>query len=597
MKKLFLIFSLLVCCTWFTGCKDDDTTNAVQYAPRLMSIIPKAGYNGAAAVISGTYFSDKIEENTVEINGQKAEITAAANNRLCINLPQNPNGVYAVKVTVRSRSVEGLKITYADAPADPELTLLQLMPSTAYAGDEIVLIGQCFSSVATENEVTFNGIKAEVKSSEPTRMTVVVPETEEGSYPVLVKVGDKEARGPVFTYLHKITLTATSLTPGSGKAGQEVTIFGEAFSTMPEENKVTINGKPAEVTAAEFDKITVKVPENPEGTYPVVITVGDKTVDNLTFTYLGVTYTVKTWVGRVRGNAANGGTCEGMEYEARFQQPDGLGFAPNGDLWFTDRGSHEIRRVTPDRFVHKVTLTGAALKSPWGAAFAPDGSFVVANKDMKNAVKITSDGTVTEFITGLNSPIGVTYDKAGNLYICDRGNNAVKKFDSNGTLIKTYTGVNQPNAVAVDDKGRMFVVSNNAYKLFMIDTDGTVTTVFGNGIKPTAATYSNGEPGDLSAATMGVSFGVVIDADGTMYISDTLFHVVRSLTPDENGNYTKGTLRTVAGTPGKTVTDPLQGDGAGSIARFNYPAEMVIVGNTIYISDELTWSIRTITKD
>ncbi|MDE7442981.1 MAG: transcription factor, partial [Muribaculaceae bacterium] len=308
-------------------------------------------------------------------------------------------------------------------------------------------------------------------------------------------------------------------------------------------------------------------------------------------------YTVKTFVGRLRGNAANGGTCEGKEYEARFQQPDGLAFAPNGDLWFTDRGTHEIRRVTSDKFVHKVALTGAAIKSPWGAAFSPDGYFVVANKDLKNAVKISQDGVVTEFITDLNNPIGLAYDKAGNLYICDRGNNAIKKYDSNGTLLKEYTGVAQPNAVAVDDKGRMFVVSNNAYKLFMIDTDGTVTTIFGNGIKPSAATYNNGVPGDLSAATMGISFGIVIDADGTMYISDTLFHVVRSLTPDENGDYTKGTLRTVAGTPGVTTTDPLSGDGDGVMAKFNYPAEMVIVGNTIYISDELTWSIRTITKE
>lgn len=172
---------MLVCCVWLTGCKDDDDAKDVaQYAPKLMSIIPKTGYTGATAIISGSYFSDKIEENMVEINGQKAEITAAANNRLCINLPQNPNGVYSVKVTVRGKSVEGLKITYADAPAEPELAVLQLMPSTAYAGDEIVVIGQCFSSVTAENEVTVNGVKAEVKAAEPTKLTIVVPDTDEG---------------------------------------------------------------------------------------------------------------------------------------------------------------------------------------------------------------------------------------------------------------------------------------------------------------------------------------------------------------------------------------------------------------------------------
>lgn len=599
MKKYILLLSLLPLFGLFTGCSDDNDTQDIvaRTNPKLISIIPKAGYTGAAAIISGTNFSEDINKTAVEINGRTAEVTAVTNNRISIILPENPNGEYPVKVTVNGNSVEGLHITYADAPAAPELQVLQLMPSVAYAGDEIMVIGQCFSENANENEVTFNGVKATVTAAEPTKLSVIVPDTEEGSYQVKVKVGGKEATGPVFTYLHTVTLTSSSLSPMSGRPGQEVTIFGEAFSTKIEENIVTINDVPAEVKSAEPDKLVIIVPDNPEGTYPVVITVGDKTVSNLTFTYIGVTYTVKTYVGRIRGNAANGGSCEGFGYEARFQQPDGLAFAPNGDLWFTDRGGHEIRKVTSDKYVHIVKLSGASIKSPWGAAFSPDGYFVTVNKDLNNAVKISQDGVVTEFITGLNSPIGLTYDKKGQIYICDRGTNSIKKYDSDGKLLQTYTGVTAPNAVAIDDKGRMFVVSNSAYKLYMIDVDGTVSTIFGDGKKPTAATFNNGVPGDLSTATIGAPFGIVIDEDGTIYISDTIFHVIRALKPDEKGNYSKGTLTTIAGQPGKTVSDPLQGDGDGSIAKFNYPAEMVIVGNTIYVSDELTWSIRTITKE
>lgn len=592
MKKLLFILSLLTCCAWLTACDDDDAAAGAgaERAPRLMSIIPKAGYAGAAAVISGTNFSSDPADVQVAINGVQAELTAASSTRLCIVMPNNPNGDYPVSVSVRGVTVEGLKITYADPPADPQLSVLQLMPSAAHVGEEIQVIGQCFSPVAADNVVTINGVEAEVREASSTMLRIVVPDTDEGSYPVCVRVGDKEASGSLFTYLHTVTLRSLSITPDSGKPGQTVEIEGEDFSSVAADNHVSINGKEAEVTAAEFSKLTVVVPDNPEGTYPVVITVGEKTVQNLTFTYLPITYTVATVAGGVRGNTTATPTCEGVGTEARFNIPDGLALAPNGDIWICDRGGHEIRRMDASFYVHKVELTGAAIKSPWGGAFGPDGLFTVANKDLNNVVKIAADGTTTEFIAGLKTPIGVAYDAAGNLYVCDRSNNAVKKFDATGAQVASYD-ITAPNACAVDAQGRVFVVSNSAFKVFMVDTDGTVVTLFGTGTKHTAATLSNGVPGDLSEATAGASFGIAVDADGTVYISDVTVHIVRALTPGEGGDYTKGTLRTIAGTAGSAG----RVDGDGGAAKFNYPAEMLIVGNVIYLADELTFSIRSIT--
>ena len=50
-----------------------------------------------------------------------------------------------------------------------------------------------------------------------------------------------------------------------------------------------------------------------------------------------------------------------------------------------------------------------------------------------------------------------------------------------------------PNCMAVDKKGRIFVGTGGTYQLHMFDTDGTLKTVFGTGVVPTAATYSDGE--------------------------------------------------------------------------------------------------------
>ena len=211
MKNSIFILSILFCCNLFCGCSESDSSDSRQLPPKLISIIPKAGSTGGTAIISGVYFSETITDNEVFINGVRAEITDATQNRLVITLPDNPEGTYSIKVSVKGETVEGLKFTYATPQAPPELTVLQVMPSSAYAGDLVTLIGQSFSSVVSENQVTINGAVAEVKEATSSQLKIIIPDTEEGSYPIRVKVGTKEAESPLFTYLHTVTLTTSSL--------------------------------------------------------------------------------------------------------------------------------------------------------------------------------------------------------------------------------------------------------------------------------------------------------------------------------------------------------------------------------------------------
>ena len=227
MKNYIFILSILVCCNLLCGCSETTLPDFQQLPPKLISIIPKAGSIGGTAIISGVYFSETITDNEVFINDVKAEISDAAQNRLVITLPNNPEGSYKVKVSVKGKTVEGLKFTYAPPQTPPELAVLQVMPSSAYAGDTVTLIGQCFSSVISENQVTINGTIAEVKEATSNQLKIIIPDTREGSYPIRVKVGAKEAESPLFTYFHIVKLTATSLSSAHGKAGEEVTILGE----------------------------------------------------------------------------------------------------------------------------------------------------------------------------------------------------------------------------------------------------------------------------------------------------------------------------------------------------------------------------------
>ena len=592
MKNSILILSILFCCNLLCGCSDSDETDSRQFPPKLISIIPKAGSTGGTAIISGVYFSETVTDNKVFINGVQAEISDATNNRLVITLPDNPNAEYTVKVSVKEQTVEGLKITYATAPAPPELTVLQVMPSSAYAGDEVLLIGQCFSSSVDENEVTINGVKAEVKEVvSSSQLRIIIPDTQEGTYPIRVKVGNKEANSPLFTYLHIITLTTTSLTPITGNPGDEVVLTGEGFGSKPSDVKVTVNGKEAEVKEVTPGTLTIVMPENEPGRYPVVVTTEEKTVDNLSFTYLDkTTYTVATVAG-----SGTAGSANGTGAAASFKFPETLSLAPDGSIWIVER-NNAVRRMDKDFNVTTVA-SGASFKSSYSGAFDKNGNLYVANKDLKNIVKVTANGTTTVFTcqTTFSAPMGIAFDNDNCLYVADRDAKKIFKLTIDGELRMTYDMSDEkqgPCAIAVDKKGRVLAANGASFKLFMFETDGTKRTIFGNGIKPVAETYSDGEPGDLSKATMGIVFGSLsFDDSGTLYFGDWNCHTIRSLTPDANGDYSEGTLKTIAGLPLK----PGKTDGAGQNATFKNPAGLLVNGNIIYVADEQNNLIRSIT--
>ncbi|MFV0325663.1 MAG: IPT/TIG domain-containing protein [Bacteroides xylanisolvens] len=591
MKNSIFILSILFCCNILGACSDSDESDAQQFPPKLISIIPKAGSTGGTAIISGVYFSEEITHNEVFINGVQAEVTDASHNRLVIALPNNPVGTYSIKVTVKGETIEGLRFTYATPQTSPELAVLQIMPSFAYAGDVVTLIGQRFSTIATENQVTINGAIAKVKEATSSQLKIVIPDTEEGSYPIRVRVGDKEAESPLFTYLHTVTLTTSSLAPARGKAGDEVVLSGEGFGNSAEENIVYINKKQATVKSVSPKTLTIIMPENPAGTYPIKVTVADKTVENLSFTYEDIAYIVET----VAGNSATTST-DGKGTLASFKFPQGLALAPNGDVWIAERGNNAIRKIDQEYNVSTVARNGTVtFNAPWQGGFDPAGIYYVANKALNNIIKITQSGTCSVFSaeTTFKSPMSVTFDANSNMYVADRDNKAVKKIASDGTITSYDMSSLKagPNCMAVDKKGRIFVGTGGTYQLHMFDTDGTLKTIFGTGVLPTIATYSDGEQNDLSKATMGATFGIAFGPDEVLYITDYTMQTIRTLTPNAEGDYAKGILKTIAGIPGTKG----KSNGSALTATFNCPASVLVTSNTIYIADEQNHLIRTIT--
>lgn len=148
------------------------------------------------------------------------------------------------------------------------------------------------------------------------------------------------------------------------------------------------------------------------------------------------------------------------------------------------------------------------------------------------------------------SPDGVTTDAAGNVFFTSH--NAVFKVDAKGVLTHIagtsrsgFSGdgssamaarFSYPNGLAFDKAGNLYVADTGNNRVRRISTDGLITTVAGLG----TYTSDSGDGGPAVQAALYNPFGVAVDSEGNLYISDD--YSIRKVLPG-------GTITTLATCP------------------------------------------------
>jgi sugar lactone lactonase YvrE len=148
----------------------------------------------------------------------------------------------------------------------------------------------------------------------------------------------------------------------------------------------------------------------------------------------------------------------------------------------------------------------------------------------------------------LDTPTRVTVDASGNIFISDAGNQAVRRIDGRTNVITTYAGrgnppdgsgdnlpatqaVIAPRALVADRKtGDLYVADDNyGDRIRKIDaTTKVITTVAGSSVA-TEPGFS-GDSGKATDARLNFQYetsGLALDANGSLYIADTVNHRVR----------------------------------------------------------------------
>ena len=208
------------------------------------------------------------------------------------------------------------------------------------------------------------------------------------------------------------------------------------------------------------------------------------------------------------------------------------------------------------------------------------------------------------------TPMGIAIHLDGTVYVSDTKSHLIRKL-LQGT-VSTYAGVtistdvkgfpigtlfdgalNQslfqsPEGITLDQQGNLYVADSGNHSIRKITAQGVVT-IAGDGIMG----YQNGTG---QQARFHSPSDIAVAKDGTIYVADTLNHVIRKITP--NGAVTtlnSPSTRLVEISPGYYEKAGDFQDGPLASAKFNEPSSLYLdAKGNLYVSDTGNQRIRYI---
>ncbi len=247
-----------------------------------------------------------------------------------------------------------------------------------------------------------------------------------------------------------------------------------------------------------------------------------------------------------------------------------------------------------------LSIIGSGLSDPRGVAVDANGNVYIADTYHNEVKKLTPGGTLS-IIAGngnsgpptagpatssdLNNPAGVAVDANGNVYIADSWNNEVEKVTPGGTLSiiagtgasgpptagpATSSDLNDPLGLASDANGNVYIADSLSDDVVKVTSGGTLSIIAGTG--------SSGPPtaGQATSSDLDTPFDVGVDANGNVYIADTHNNELERVTPG-------GTLSIITGTG--TGAAPSYGAAATTSAVDGPGGVAVDTSGVLYIAD------------
>ncbi|MFC5458948.1 hypothetical protein [Massilia niabensis] len=308
-------------------------------------------------------------------------------------------------------------------------------------------------------------------------------------------------------------------------------------------------------------------------------------------------------------------SADGTGNAARFERPQRMVFDGQGGVFVLDAAARaSVRRVTAAGVVTTTTYaTPSGLTAPpsfYGIARGNDGTLYFSDfesriwKDVGGTLVLHAGGAsgVPLDGTGAQARFGALTDMVvgtdGNLYVGDAS--MVRRVTPAGVVTTLAGSMTRGFADGVGTAARfssvrsigfdgtnVIVLDNDQGALRRVSMDGTVST-----LSATPALRGHVD-GVGAAARFNWSSSLSADADGSLYVADSIAHVVRKTTPD-------GNVTTIAGRAGIAgVTDS-----AAGVPLFNEPLSVaagrdgsIWVAQTVGLRRILNGTVTTVDRD
>jgi predicted membrane-bound mannosyltransferase/DNA-binding beta-propeller fold protein YncE len=173
-----------------------------------------------------------------------------------------------------------------------------------------------------------------------------------------------------------------------------------------------------------------------------------------------------------------------------------------------------------------------SLDAPRDIAFAPDGSFYVADSRNHRILHFDAQGqylnafgayAASDFGANqiapegfFNEPWGLAVGPDGSVYVADTWNHRIQKFSADGKFITMWGKFGAaetpyhfwgPRGVAVDRQGRVFITDTGNKRIVIFDSHGVNLAVFGGA--------------GLGVGQFDEPVGVEVDDSGRLFVADT----------------------------------------------------------------------------
>lgn len=223
----------------------------------------------------------------------------------------------------------------------------------------------------------------------------------------------------------------------------------------------------------------------------------------------------------------------GPAREAELRLPWGVGYGPDGLLYFSSPSNSRVMRVRSDGILEPFAGSGA-ISGPHPPGFTPaldvPVNFARSFAFDSRGNMVVPDSNFAFYIWRI-TPAGLAEVIAGT------GQNSHDVID--GVPAKG-TAIGEPNYVAIDRDDNIYFIDVTNVRIRKIDRDGVLSTVAGNG-----TIGFSGDGGPATSAQFNLPFndlgGLAIDPDGNILLLDTGNQRIRRI------RKTSGIIETIAG--------------------------------------------------